>query len=89
MSWVIGGMVLFIALLWWSLMLACRQIDELEEELVEVKDVSADTMREAKVMAETAEANHRYANHLLRVARDHELKAKAYLKAARKNRGQS
>ena len=82
-------MVLFIALLWWSLMLACRQIDELEEELVEVKDGSADEMRKAMRMKETAEANHRYAHHLLRVARDHELKAKSYLKAARKNRGQS
>lgn len=81
-------MITFIVLIWWALMLAMREIDELKDELAEVKSAAAETMQEAMRMEETATANHRYANHLLRVARDHEVQAKAYLKEARKTRGE-
>lgn len=81
-------MLTFIVLIWWALMLAVREIDELKDELVEVKSAAAETMQEAMQIDETAKANHRYANHLLRVARDHEVRAKAYLKETKRRRGE-
>lgn len=47
-----------------------------------------ETMEQGRNMQEQASANHRYALHLLRVARDHEVQAKRYLMAARKERGE-
>lgn len=62
------------------------EINRLERENERTRKAAEKEMREALVMKETAEANHRYAHHLLRVARDHERQAKDFMKQARGSR---
>ena len=64
------------------------EIDRLERENRRIQAEARKMMAEADEMREMAKANHLYAHHLLRVARDHERMAKAYLKRARKEGGQ-
>ena len=64
------------------------EIERLERENRRIQAEARKMMAEADQVRETAQANHLYAHHLLRVARDHERMAKAYLKRARKEGGQ-
>lgn len=62
------------------------EIKRLERENERTRKAAEKEMGEALVMKETAAANHRYAHHLLRVARDHERRAKVFMEQARGSR---
>lgn len=93
MSWFWAGVILFenlaLLLALGRLVALLRELRWMRRQIKVNRHAGAQVMAQGRRMKEQAEENHRYALHLLRVARDHETQAKKLVEKARKERGRS